>query len=219
VGFPNGKRKAVVVELTGLVPAGRVELRLATSMQIYWDAARLAVGDAPAPRVTTLDPLAADLHYRGYSLLYRESPTGPHLFEYETVAVGPRFRDMRGRFTRFGEVTPLLAAEDDQSVVMNAGDELTVRYDARALPTLPAGWRRDWVLSTDGWVKDADLHTTASQTVEPLPYHAMRAYPDQPEHRYPDTAAHRRYLNEYQTRVAGDAAFRQALRPSPDPPL
>ncbi|MGH9464224.1 MAG: FG-GAP-like repeat-containing protein, partial [Thermoanaerobaculia bacterium] len=208
VGFPNGKRKALVVDLTGLLPAGRVELRLATSMQIYWDAARLAVGDAPAvPRITALDPVAADLHYRGYSRLVRESPTGPHLFEYETVEVEPRFRDMRGRFTRFGPVTPLLAAEDDQSVVMNAGDELTVRYDATKLPPLPAGWRRDWVLYTDGWVKDADLHTRASQTVEPLPYHAMTAYPGEP-HRFPATSAHQRYLATYQTRAIDDRAFR-----------
>ncbi len=213
VGFPNGKRKALVVELTDLVPAGRVELRLATSMQIYWDAARLAVGEpAAAPRVTELDPLAAELHYRGYSRLYRDSPTGPHLFDYATVALEPRFRDMRGRFTRFGEVGPLLAAEDDRSVVMNAGDELTVRFDATRLPALPDGWRRDWVLYTDGWVKDADLHTTASQTVEPLPYHAMTAYPDAPAHRYPDTAAHRRYLAAYQTRVVDDKPFREALR-------
>ncbi len=213
VGFPNGKRKAVVVELGGVLPAGLVELRLATSMQIYWDAARLAVGDAPeAPRVTYLDPVAADLHFRGYSRLYRESPTGPHLFDYDTVATGPRFRDMRGRFTRFGPVAPLLAAADDLSVVMNAGDELTVRYDAGALPALPAGWHRDWVLYTDGWVKDADLHTTASQTVEPLPYHAMTAYPDRPAHRFPDSPAHRRYLVEYQTRLVDDAPFREALR-------
>jgi hypothetical protein len=120
---------------------------------------------------------------------------------------------MRGRFTRFGEVVPLLAAADDLAVVMNAGDELTVRYDARRLPPLPEGWRRDWVLATEGWVKDGDLHTTASQTVEPLPYRAMTSYPDRPIHRYPGTPLHRRYLTEYQTRITDDLPFRNALRP------
>lgn len=213
VGFPNGKRKAVVVELTDLLPAGRVELRLATSLQIYWDAARLAIGEPPVEnRITALEPVAADLHYRGYSRLYRDGPSGPHLFDYSTVSVEARFRDMRGRFTRYGEVGELLLAADDRYVVMNAGDELTVRFDATRLPPLPPGWVRDWVVHTEGWVKDADIHTIHSQTVAPLPYHGMVSYPDRPVHRYPDDAALRDYLERYQTRAVDDRPFREALK-------
>ncbi len=217
IGFPNGKRKGMVVELEGLLESegrsgGRLELAIPTSMQIYWDAAALAVGDpAPPARITRLEPRAADLHYRGYSRLYRESPSGPHLFDYARVATGPRFRDMAGRFTRFGPVEELLAAEDDRYVVMNAGDELTVRFDAAALPALPPGWRRDWVLYTDGWVKDADINTLHSGTVEPLPYHAMTAYPDRPRHRFPNGAEHRAWRERYQTREVGGRPFREAL--------
>ena len=43
----------------------------------------------------------------------------------------------------------------------------------RALPPLPAGWVRDYVLVLDGWDKDADKNTVAGQTVEPLPFHGM----------------------------------------------
>jgi cytochrome c-type biogenesis protein CcmH/NrfG len=209
LGFPNGKRKALVTDLTGQLPPGRVTLRVASELQIYWDAAALSVGAAGfEPRVTRLDPNLADLHERGYSKLYRESADGPHLFDYRQVQTGPRFRDLAGFYTRFGEVTELLLGTDSRSVVMNAGDELTVRYDATALPRLPTGWVRDWVLATDGWVKDGDINTTAGQTVAPLPYHGMTAYPDAPGHRPPDDAEFRRYLAEYQTRWEDGGGFR-----------
>ena len=213
IGFPNGKRKAVVVELSGRLPTGEVRLRIRTSLQIYWDAALLAVGEPEAPPfVTPLEPQWADLHYRGFSRLYRESSTGPHLFDYSMVSHGARFRDMTGAFTRFGRVTELLQEEDDRYVVMNAGDEMTVRFDASRLPPLEHGWRRDYVLYTDGWVKDGDIHTAASQTVEPLPYHAMTAYPGGSQHRYPDSQRHRHYLERYQTRRVSDQPFRDALK-------
>jgi hypothetical protein len=213
IGFPNGKRKAMVVEVTDLLPAGSVALRVATSLQIYWDAAALVVGDPePGPVLTRLDPRRADLHYRGYSRLYRDSPSGPHLFDYSTVGVGPRFRDMRGSFTRYGPVTELLEEEDDRYVVMNAGDEMTVRFDATRLPPLPSGWRRDFMLYTDGWVKDGDIHTAFSQSVEPLPYHGMEAYPAHPEHSYPDDREYREYLSRYQTRGVSDRPFRESLK-------
>ena len=218
-GFPNGKRKAVVVDLEDSVgpdPAGSLVLRVPTNMQIYWDAAVLAIGEMePQFRATRLGPSAADLHYRGYSRLYRSSDEGPHLFDYGHTSVGPRFRDMTGHFTRFGTVTELLERGDDRYVLMNAGDEITVHFDATGLPELPSGWRRDWVLFTDGWVKDADIHTAHSQTVAPLPYHGMAGYPDLPTHRYPDTPEHREYLETYQTRAIDDLPFREELR---DPP-
>ena len=111
---------------------------------------------------------------------------------------------MRGLFTRFGPVSPLLLEADDRYVVMNAGDELTLLFDASSLPELPPGWRRDYVLHTDGWVKDGDLHTAFSQTVEPWPYHGMDGYPASREY-HPG-------MTEYLTRVVTDVPFRDALR-------
>lgn len=147
--------------------------------------------------------------------MVRASESSPHLFDYSQVDTAPRFRDLAGRYTRFGPVGALLANADDRYVVMNAGDEMTVRFDATQLPPLPAGWRRDWILFTDGWVKDGDIHTVSSQTVEPLPYHAMSSYPDTPVHAYPDTQPHRDYLEEYQTRFVSDEPFRLQLKGSP----
>jgi hypothetical protein len=212
VGFPNGKSKVVVVELPDDLPPGDLTVRIPTNMQIYWDSARLAVGDPiVSPVMTALRPKAAELHFRGFSRMYRRTATGPHLFDYKDVSVGPRFRDMVGPFTRYGPVEELLRAADDRYVVMNAGDEMTVRFDASLLPPLPTGWKRDFILHTDGWVKDGDLNTVFSQTVLPLPYHAMSSYPDRPIHRYPDSPEHRSYLETYQTRWVTDQGFRELL--------
>jgi len=213
LGFPAGKNKDMVTDLTGLLPAGRVTLRISTNMQIYWDSARLAVGDpAVAAVVTALDASASNLHYRGFSELVPRSLSDPHRFDYSRVTTGPRFRDMDGMFTRYGEVDMLLEAEDDRYAVMNAGDELSVRFDATLLPPLRQGWRRDYILYTDGWVKDADINTVYSGSVDPLPYHGMAAYPDTPVHRYPDSPEHREYLSRYQTRPVTGGPFRDALK-------
>ncbi|HVS66826.1 MAG TPA: FG-GAP-like repeat-containing protein [Thermoanaerobaculia bacterium] len=229
IGLPLGKDKSMVVALADLLEpgeraTGRLELRIASSMEVYWDAAALAPGTEPPPgalRITRLEPSAADLHFRGSSRLIRDSPSSPHRFDYSLVDARPPFPPMAGAHTRYGDVLELLASEDDRTIVMSPGDELTVRYPAGSLPPLPAGWRRDWVLYTDGWVKDADFHTRSSQTVEPLPFHGMSSYPEHAE-RSPLAARPgiSDDLDEYQTRIlpeqsapaGGDRGMRQRLR-------
>ena len=55
------------------------------------------------------------------------------------------------------------------------GDEVRVRFPA--LPPPPPGHARTWLVHLDGYAKDGDANTTASATVEPLPFHAMSTYP------------------------------------------
>jgi hypothetical protein len=107
-----------------------------------------------------------------------------------------------GLYTRYGDVGELLATADDRFVVMGSGDEIRLLFDAAALPPLAPGQRRDWVLEVDGWAKDGDANTIHSQTVGPLPFHGMPAYPYAEPHRYPDTPRHRAYLESYNTRPA-----------------
>ncbi len=204
LGFPAGKDKTVVADLTGRFPPGSRDwrVRIVSGMQIYWDQARVAVGAAPGTsRVTTLAAAAADLRYRGFSRTFRKGGRyGPHWFDYDDVSAEPRWRPIEGRFTRFGDVLPLLAAPDDRYVVMAPGDEVALEFDAGALPPLPPGWRRDFLLYTDGWIKDADLNTATGTTVEPLPFHAMTRYPYGPDESYPADPGARRFLDEYLTR-------------------
>ena len=111
------------------------------------------------------------------------------------------WRPIDGAFTRYGDVLPLLRGADDMYVVMAPGDETTIQFDASSADRLPTGWKRDFLLYTDGWIKDSDLNTAFGTTVEPLPFHAIRSYPYAKGDAYPSDSAHQRYRREYNTRV------------------
>jgi hypothetical protein len=149
--------------------------------------------------------MSANLHYRGFSRMYRKGGRyGPYWFAYDDVAKESPWRPIEGAFTRFGDVLPLLQNPDDMYVVMAAGDEATIEFDASSASSLPPGWKRDFLLYTDGWIKDSDLNTAHGTTVDPLPFHAVRSYPYASGDAYPSDAEHQRYLRDYETRAVGN---------------
>lgn len=205
IGFPSGKDKTIIIDLAGKFPTKDRHVRVRTSMQIYWDEAFVARDLASASaKVTTLRPLSADLHFRGFSRMYRKGGRyGPFWFAYDDATKESPWRPITGSFTRFGDVLPLLQNSDDMYIVMAAGDEATIEFDASSAKSLPAGWKRDFLLYTDGWVKDSDLNTAFGTAVDPLPFHKVRSYPYSTSDSYPSDAPHQRYLREYNTRVVG----------------
>jgi len=203
IGFPSGKNKTMIVDLAGKFPTADHHVRIRTNMQIYWDQAFVArdLGTGVA-KTTTLQPLSADLHYRGFSRMYRKGGRyGPYWFAYDDVSKETPWRPIEGAFTRFGDVLPLLGSADDMYVIMGPGDEATIEFDASSATALPKGWKRDFLLYSDGWIKDSDLNTAFGTTVGPLPYHGVKAYPFDPGEAYPTDSQHQRYLREYDTRV------------------
>jgi hypothetical protein len=202
IGFPSGKDKTIVVDLSRKFPTNDHHVRIRTNLQIYWDHAFIA-RDARAAevRTTSLNALSANLHFRGYSRTYRKGGRyGPWWFDYDSVSKQSPWRAIEGAFTRFGDVLSLLEKSDDMYVIMAPGDETTLEFDASSAATLPAGWKRDFLLYTDGWIKDSDLNTAFGTTVGPLPFHRIREYPYASGDSYPGDAAHQRYLREYNTR-------------------
>jgi tetratricopeptide (TPR) repeat protein len=175
LGFPAGKNKTIVVDLTGAGDARRFRLR--TNLEISWDALALATAvDAPL-RTVTLKTDRAELQYRGFSETSSTRGEAPETPAYNRIATrSQRWRDLVGYHTRFGDVKELLDGVDDRYVIMNAGDELRLLFPEQPAPA--AGWRRDFVLIGDGWEKDGDYNTGFSQTVLPLPSHDKPAYGD-----------------------------------------
>jgi hypothetical protein len=203
IGFPSGKDKTMVIDLAGIFPTADHHVRIRTNMQIYWDEAFVArdLGD-DATKVTTLAPVSADLHFRGFSRMYRKGGrSGPYWFAYQDVTKESPWRPIEGSYTRYGDVLPLLRSPDDMYVIMGAGDEATIQFDASSAKSLPPGWKRDFLLYTDGWIKDSDLNTAFGTTVGPLPFHGVNAYPFGPTDAYPTDSEHQRYLRDYNTRV------------------
>ncbi|MGH7496012.1 MAG: FG-GAP-like repeat-containing protein [bacterium] len=212
LGFPKGKNKTVVVDLSGKFLTADHRLRIRTSMQIYWDHVFYAIAvSGSSVRTVSLEPVAADLHYRGFSSVTRETPYSPHIPDYQTVTTAPNWRDLTGLYTRYGDVLPLLMQSDNKYVIMNAGDELSIEFDAAQAPELPSNWSRDFIFYNDGWLKDGDLNTAHGQTVEPLPFHGMSSYPYGPDESYPGDEEHVTYLRTYNTREVSTEAFKRLL--------
>jgi hypothetical protein len=86
-------------------------------------------------------------------------------------------------------------------VVSRPGDEIALAFDEAALPPLPEGWTRTFLLYADGFSKEMNLHSSSPDTLLPLPFHGMTRYPYEAPESYPTTPAHRAYLERYNTRV------------------
>ncbi|HQZ72181.1 MAG TPA: FG-GAP-like repeat-containing protein [Anaerolineae bacterium] len=185
-GFPAGKHKSLLLPLAGLDPDGAAapeRLRLRTNLEVYWDQLAL-VALVPGEEATRTQRLAAEsaqLRYRGLSVT---SHTGddpaphamPEIPDYSRVTTTVPWLNLGGFYTRFGDVKPLLEQVDDRYVILNAGDEILLRFKAPADP--PAGWVRDFVFISDGWEKDGDFNTAYGETVLPLPAHDKPEYAD-----------------------------------------
>jgi Tfp pilus assembly protein PilF len=216
LGFPAGRKKICLIDLSGVFePGAPHRLRLRTNLEIYWDSIGWAQGLPSAPmKINRLAPNVADLHYRGFSVIHQANASSPEIPDYDRLAsTSPVWRDLSGFYTRFGDVRELLAHTDDRYVIMNAGDEMTLRFAVPAPP--PAGWVRDFVISGDGWIKDGDYNTSDSQTVLPYPYHARRNYDSPTPSRLEDDWVYRHHTEDwqtYQTRYVTADAFRDALR-------
>ena len=215
LGFPAGRNKTCLISLEHVfLPGTPRKLRLRTNLEVYWDSIEWAQGLTGAPlKVTRLDPSSADLHYRGYSVVHQANASSPELPDYHRLAASTQiWRDLEGYYTRYGDVRGLLAGIDDRYVIMNAGDELALRFPEQAPPA--PGWVRDYVIAGDGWIKDGDYNSTFSSTVQPLPYHAKREYTDAPG-KLEDEWVYRRHPEDwqtYQTRYVTSQPFDQALK-------
>jgi hypothetical protein len=108
---------------------------------------------------------------------------------------------MIGRYTREGDVRQLLGGVDDMFVIAQPGDEIALSFNESALPPLAYGSRRTFLLYADGFSKEMDIRSASPDTLEPLPFHAMRTYPYGPGEHYPTTPLHRDYQARYNTRV------------------
>jgi Tfp pilus assembly protein PilF len=204
IGIPVGRPQTVVVDLSDVRFHGAREVRIATSMRVYWDRAQVAAADRRVqPRLTTLDALRADLAWRGFSAEVTPDGREPYGYDYDRVSTIVPWKLMPGRYTREGDVRELLRTADDFFVVSRPGDEVALSFDAAALPALPAGWTRTFLLHSIGYSKEMDPHSASPDQAAPLPFRTMTRYPYEAPERYPDTPAHRAYLERWNTRVVG----------------
>lgn len=198
LGFPGGKTKTIVVDISDVFVNQDHRLRIQTNMEFYWDQVWFTVDDPeiklqPQP-LTLLSATLRDRNGVSARKVNRQHHAPERPMYHQLLPVD--WPTMDGKLTRFGDVQPLLLSRDDQHVVMGAGDELVLRFAAPPPP--PAGMTRDFVIHNVGWDKDADLNTILGQTVEPLPFRAMTQYGEE----RPVDPEYRAYIRQYQTRNA-----------------
>ena len=202
IGIPVGRPQTVTVDLTGKFLSASREVRIVTNMRIYWDQVlSAALTEESAAQITRLDPVRADLRWRGFSAEVTPDGAQPFGYEYQRVSFASPWKVMAGRYTREGDVRELLANSDDMFVVSRTGDEIALSFDASRLPALPAGWIRTVLLYADGYSKEMDINSASPDQLAPMPFHAMTRYPYSPPEHYPTDAKHLEYLEKYNTRV------------------
>jgi tetratricopeptide (TPR) repeat protein len=202
MGMPAGKPKTIVVPVRFLSASRKI--RIVTNLCVYWDEIFLSEGASDARLQPVPIPFDfADLHFRGFSET-RIDPQRkqPDTFFYGRVSPVSFWNPTPGLYTRYGRVDSLLRDVDDQLAIIGSGDEVTLKFAATALPALPKGMTRDFLLKVDGWAKDRDPNTAFSSTVQPLPFHAMSRYPYPVNEHFPRDAAHDAYQRTYNTRPA-----------------
>jgi hypothetical protein len=180
MGFPAGLPRTVTVDLTGKLPVGATRLRITTNLQIYWDQALIDNEASPQQQPenaalathTTELPLAhATLAFRGYPQQLDGRTPGDLTYNYQRMSATGPFVPHRGAYTRYGDVTPLLHAIDDEFVIFGTGEDMDLEFSAAALPALPKGWSRDYFFYANGFVKDMDFYEAFQRRQLTLSWH------------------------------------------------
>ncbi len=202
MGFPAGLPKTMTVDLSGKFLSASRRIRIITNMCIYWDQVLVETG---SPRqdysVHRLKPEQTDLHFLGFPDFLSTDGRSPKTYDYDRASPTAQWKVHVGGYTRYGDVRPLLQERDDMFVITRSGDEIEAFFDVTNLPELASGWVRDYLVYVHGFGKDMDVNSAEPDSVGPLPFHRMSAYPYPPGERYPDDEEHQRYLREWNTRV------------------
>ena len=141
------------------------------------------------------------MRWRGFSAEVTPDGREPFVYDYERVSGESPWKVLPGRYTRLGDVRDLLHKSDDFFVVARPGDEVALSFDATALPPLPDGWTRTFLLYGSGYSKEMDLNSSSPDVLAPLPFAGMKAYPYEPADGPRQTSARQRYVDRYLTRI------------------
>jgi hypothetical protein len=176
---PDGVPRTFVVDLTGLFPTNDYSLRISNFWNVTFD--YIGIDTTPQRNITIykIDPVAE---------LYQAFTTGS---------------EASGNFTKYGDVTALVTAEDDKFVIGRQGDEVSLEFPAANLPPLEPGMQRDCFFFVACWFKDENGNWGFGFgfTADPLPFRNMSGFPYPPNESYPFDQDHLDYLSEWNTRI------------------
>ncbi|MEM7164784.1 MAG: FG-GAP-like repeat-containing protein [Planctomycetota bacterium] len=215
LGLPAGMDRTIVCDLqpTGELLAAGSQLRITGHHRLLWDQVQFAsqrqrqtmpehdatmtLSDGTELVQHVLQVAGAELAPFGYARISGDTALHEETYHFEDNAPNDDYGRAPGMSTRYGDVTPLLHAHDDQLVVIVTGDAVEVTFDAPPAPA--SGAQRTYFLRVSGWAKETAYHNQGRTTLEPLPFRAMSAYPPAAAEA-PRTREYLDYLQQYQTR-------------------
>jgi len=202
IGFPTGRPQTLVIDLKGKFLGPSREVRIVTNMRVYWDQILVDRSGEDLPvRITRSPARTATLSWRGFSIPVRFDGRAPERYDYGRVTGTAPWKAFTGRYTREGDVRPLLETSDDRFVIAMPGDEIAVAFDTAAFPPMAAGQSRTFLLYADGFSKEMNLRSASPDRLQPLPFHGMTRYPYGAGESVPSAPEYRDYLARYNTRV------------------
>ena len=198
IGISIGRPQTLVVDLTGKFLTKSREVRIVTNFKTYWDKIAVDTSEQNSDLKTIeLKPSQADLRERGFS---DETKINEMIApNYEKVLNDGRWKYFAGKFTRTGDVKPLLNEIDDVFVISKTGDELVLSFDA--LLNLPKNKKYTFLLYADGYSKEMDINSGSPDAVFPMPFKRMTKYPYGANESFPMSENKRRIYDEYTTRT------------------
>jgi hypothetical protein len=176
---PDAIPRTFVVDLSGLFLSDDYSLRINNFWNVTFDYIGVDVSPQKEISIKTIYP---------YANLYQ-------IFESPSIA--------SGNFTRYGDVTELLLAEDDKFVIGKQGDEVSLLFPAADLVPPSEGMERDYFVFIALWFKDetGNWGYGFDFTVDPLPFMEMSGFPYPLDaESYPYDDEHMQYLQEFNTR-------------------
>ena len=187
-GYPAGMPREMALPLDiESIPAGATELRISSTIEVYWDRVRLVRGEACDDAVRTeLSMQVADMRRAGFPRRSTGPQHRPH-YDYNQLDPFIDMRHLRGDYTAIGPVNELVADTDSALAILGAGDEVHFEFTHPGEPA--EGFVRRLVLETTGWCKGMDLYTKNNESLEPIPSHESMT----PQQRAKREALHERY--------------------------
>ena len=171
IGLPTGHPKSIVCDLEGRLPADVVRLRLTTTFEVRWDEiALLRKASSEASQVTLLPLKNADLQWHGFADVRIRQQGHPETPDPRQITDTPPWSNgVQGWCTRYGAVDSLLTVADQKLAIFNAGDGMTLHFDASNQPDLPPGKTRTLAIYSRGWIKEGDANSFPDADVAPFP--------------------------------------------------
>lgn len=199
-GIAQAKPRTMVLDITDWFRTNDYRMRINNWYKTHIDYIAVDTSEDEEVLATELAPVSADLYWKGVSI--QTSPDGkePTIADYYDIGDITGFSVYDGKFTRYGDVLPLLTEVDDKFAIIHVGDSVSINFDE--LP-IPEGMERDYYLISDAYYKQIFVRELLGQdvnSVEPLPFQAMSNYPYPDDESYPYDAEHTAYLEEYNTR-------------------